>query len=162
MTLPDSLTDPHAWQRPGARLGRLNQPIQPDGEAPTRAALRAVLAASHRQAREGYLQEIEKVDSQRGALIRRIHELHAQSQTDPRQASALPTMLERKQAVDAARRQLHERFIGSINAITCQAELCDVAWRAGNERARDRRIVLEPTSFVLAADLLAEVPDPFN
>jgi hypothetical protein len=161
MKLPDSLSVLNEWQNAGAELGRRNVPRRPDGDSAARAALRAILAARHRHERETYLHATETLDAQRGNLIRRIHELHAQAQTDPRQASALPTALEHKQAADMNRRQLHARFVESVNTITCQAELCDAAWREGNEAHRDRRLALEPTDFALAPDLIEPVPDPY-
>jgi hypothetical protein len=160
MKFPNSL-DPEAWQPLGTELGRRNVPAQPDGDAPVRTALRAVLATRHRHERDAYLRAVEALDVKRGNLERQLQELHTQSQTDSRQTAALPTALAQREAATRARQPLHERFIEAVRSATGDAELCDAAWRVADEDARDRRLIIDATQFVLAPGLLDPVPDPY-
>ena len=105
---------------------------------------------------------VEALDVKRGNLMRRIHQLRTQSQTNPRQGAALPAALEQFEAATRARQLLYEGSSSSVRSTTDDAELCDAAWRVADEDARDRRLIIGATQFVPTPGLLYPRPGPLR
>jgi hypothetical protein len=155
------LDDDDFWRRLGAESGRRNEPRMPSGESPIRATLRSIWTADLHQERVAVLDALEALDSRRANIKRRLHEVHAQSSADPRQAAAVPIMLEKDRELAMERVTVCDRFRQTVEAITHRAHECDAIWRSANERDRDRRMSIEPTVLDIPADLVDLPSDPF-
>jgi hypothetical protein len=157
----EPLNDIAYWRRWGGELGRVNQPKSPGGDVPIREALRAAWNTDLRKERVAFIDTLDALDSRRGNIKRRLHEIHAQAASDPRQASALPITMEKDLDLTRQRTTLHNQFIQVIDVITQRAWECDAAWRLENERQRDRRLSIEATELNLPPDILDLPPDPY-
>lgn len=163
MTSPTKI-DPFAdeyWKRIGADAGRRNEPRVASGPATARTLLQSTWKAELRSERLAFLDALDALNKRRTTAKRHLHEVHAQAASDPRQAAALPMLMEKDRQLADERVLICDQFLQVVESITHRAHECDAAWRAENERYRDRRLVVEPTEFTVPADIVAIPPDPF-
>lgn len=156
----DPLDDEH-WKRIGAEAGRRNEPRVASGPAAARTLLVSAWKAELRSERLAFLDALDALNKRRTNAKRHLHEVHAQGATDPRQATALPMLMEKERQLADERSLICDQFLQVVETITHRAEECDAIWRAENEQHRDRRLSIEPTAFTVPADVLAIPPDPF-
>ena len=159
-TIIDPFDDAN-WKRIGAEAGRRNEPRVASGPATARTLLQATWKAELRSERLAFLDALDALNKRRVNAKRHLHEVHAQAASDPRQAAALPMLMEKDRELAGERSLLCDQFHQVVEAITHRALECDAIWRAENERHRDRRLSIEPTDFTVPADILAIPPDPF-
>jgi hypothetical protein len=156
------LDAPEYWRRLGAEAGRRNEPRIPTGDSPVRASLISIWSAELHQERLAALDALDALDGRRANVKRRLHEVHAQASSDPRQAAALPIMMERDRALTIERATLCERYRQTVETLTQRALECDATWRSANERNRDRRILVEPTDLSIPAGIVDLPADPLS
>ncbi len=160
----DATSDPFdadSWRALGAECGRRNEPRTPTGPAPARSLLESVWKAELRTERLAFLDALDGLTKRRTNIKRRLNEVHAQAASDPRQAAALPQLMEKDQQLADGRAAACEQFLQVIENVTQRAHECDAVWRGENERHRDRRLSIAPTELTVPADILAIPPDPF-
>lgn len=153
--------DDHYWKKIGAEGGRRNEPRTTAGPATARALLLSAWKSELRSERLSFLDTLDALNKRRTNINRHLHEVHAQAVSDPRQAAALPMLMERDRALAGERILVCDRFLQLVETITQRAYECDAIWRAENERHRDRRLTIEPTELTVPAEITAIPPDPF-
>lgn len=163
MTTPTTIDpfDDENWKRLGAEAGRRNEPRVSSGPATARTLLQSAWKAELRSERLAFLDALDALNKRRTNAKRHLHEVHAQAASDPRQAAALPLLMEKDRQLADERSLICDQFHQVVETITHRAQECDATWRAENERHRDRRLSIEPTDFTVPADILVIPPDPF-
>jgi hypothetical protein len=163
MTTPTTIDpfDDENWKRIGAEAGRRNEPRVASGPATARTLLQSAWKAELRSERLAFLDALDALNKRRTNAKRRLHDVHAQAASDPRQAAALPMLMEKDRQLADERFLICDQFRQVVETITHRAQECDATWRAANEQHRDRRLSIEPTDFTVPADILAIPPDPF-
>jgi hypothetical protein len=153
--------DDERWRRIGAEGGRRNEPRTATGSATARTLIQSAWKAELRSERLAFLDALDALNKRRTNMKRHLHEVHAQSASDSRQAAALPMLMEKVRELADERVLVCEQFLQVVETITQRANECDATWRAENQRHRDRRLAIEPTEFTVPADILVIPPDPF-
>lgn len=163
MTTPTTVDpfDDEYWKRIGSEAGRRNEPRVASGPATARTLLQSTWKAELRSERLAFLDALDALNKRRTNAKRHLHEVHVQAASDPRQATALPMLIEKDRQLADERSLICEQFHQVVETITHRAQECDATWRAENERHRDRRLSIEPTDLTVPADILAIPPDPF-
>jgi hypothetical protein len=163
MTTPTTIDpfDDGYWKRIGAEAGRRNEPRVASGPSTARTLLQSAWKAELRSERLALLDALDALNKRRTNAKRHLHEVQTQASSDPRQAAALPMLMEKDRQLADERSLICDQFHQVVEKITHRAQECDAAWRAENERHRDRRLSIEPTGFTVPADILAIPPDPF-
>lgn len=153
--------DAHYWRTLGAESGRRNEPRIPSGAGTARSMLESVWKAELRAERLAFLDALDALNKRRINIKRHLHEVHAQAASDPRQAAALPMLMEKERELADERVLVCEQFLQVVETVTMRASECDAAWRAENERHRDRRLSVAPTELSVPSDIVTIPPDPF-
>lgn len=153
--------DADHWRKIGAECGRRNEPRTPTGPAPARSLLESVWKAELRTERLAFLDALDALTKRRTNIKRHLNEVHAQAASDPRQAAALPQLMEKDQELADERAVVCEQFLHVVGTVTQRAHKCDAVWRGENEQHRDRRLSIAPTELTVPADIVAIPPDPF-
>lgn len=156
---PDTF-DPESWSRLGAESGRRNDPRVPDGPAPVRDLLASAWLVELREERLAFLDALDALHQRRLNARRHLHELQVQAAIDARQGAAIATLVEKLQELADERAIRCDQFLQVLETVTQRAVTCDASWRAANERHRDRRLSIAPTTFVVPPDLSVIPPDP--
>lgn len=154
--------DEEHWKRIGAEAGRRNEPRVAAGPSAARTLLQSVWKAELRSERLAFLDALDALNKRRTNAKRHLHEVHAQAASDPRQATALPMLMEKDRQLADERLLICDQFHQVVETITHHAQGCDATWRAEDERHRDRRLSIEPTDFTVPVEILAIPPDPFT
>lgn len=154
--------DDEYWRRLGAESGRRNEPRAAATPATPRTRVRTQWNDRLRKERLAFLDALDALTKRRTSARRHLHEVSEQRVSDPRQASALPMLMEKDRELADERVTVCYQFLQVVETITQRAHECDAIWRAENERHRDRRLSIEPTDFTVPADVLDIPPDPFD
>lgn len=160
-TTIEPFDDDQYWKRIGAESGRRNEPRAAASPAPPRTLVKTKWNERLRKERLAFLDALDALNKRRTNAKRHLHELYEQRTSDPRQAAALPMLMEKDRELADERATLCEQFLQVVETITQRAHECDAIWRAENERHRDRRLAIEPTDFTVPADVLDIPTDPF-
>lgn len=149
-----------AWTRLGRSLGRRNAPRRPADDVPPRAQLQVQLMSELQAARRSYLTAVGHVDEQRAVSEHQLRTARQNAKADSYIAGMLAQLKDHRSALDEERNELHEELLQTVDEIVCRAESADSKWRAANQHARDRRIIIEPTHFIVPVGLTGAAPDP--
>jgi len=153
--------DDARWKQIGAAGGRRNEPRTAASPATARTLLLSAWKSELRSERLAFLDALNALNKRRTNARRNLHEVHTQAASDPRQAAALPMLMEKDRELADERLLACDLFVQVVETITQRAHECDATWRAENERHRDRRLTIEPTEFKVPDDVLAIPADPF-
>lgn len=159
-TADDSFDDGY-WRKIGAEGGRRNEPRASAGPATARTLLQSAWKTELRTERLVLLDALDALNTKRTNAKRHLHEVLTQAASDPRQAAALPMLMEKERELADERALVCEQFLQVVETITQRAHERDATWRAENERYRDRRVSITPTDLTVPVDILTIPPDPF-